>query len=375
VARRLVAILVAGLSALVVAAFLTIPPRSAGALAGDPSVQATGPRDATPPPGLGQFGPGSDGAGDGGGMTPGGSPSVEPRSDPPIALGAFIPGAASDPAGLDAYAHLVGAMPRIVMWYQSWVAPWNDFNTRAADAARTRGATPMVSWEPSAKVTNDPTWALRTIADGSHDAYIKTWASEVAAWGHELYVRPMYEMNGWWAPWCAEVNGNSAAEFVTAWRHIVDLARGAGATNIRWVWSPNVDSDGLGVPFAALYPGDGYVDWVGLDGFNRGTSWPTTHWVGIQRIFAGSIQRLREITTKPLMIAETGSTEAGGDKAAWIRGGLGAVPELLPGVRAVIWFDKLETAVGIDWRVNSSAASLEAFRDVAMSAAFSGRLP
>lgn len=310
-----------------------------------------------------------------------GAPSpTPPGSEPPaidsaIALGYFIPGAASDPRRIDDYGAMVGTTPRIVMWYQRWSDEWSDFSPKTADAIRARGAMPMISWEPTAGLVDDRTWSLRRIVDGSHDAYIRRWVKAVAAWGHDIYVRPMYEMNGWWASWCAFANGNSPKEFVAAWRHIVELARDAGATNIRWVWSPNVDNDGLGVPFVELYPGDDYVDWVGLDGFNRGTSWSTTRWQSMVEIFSLSIEHVRTLTQKPLMIAETGSSEVGGDKAAWIRKGLARIPQDLPDVRAVIWFSKNETSLGIDWRVNSSAASLKAFRELAGSPAFSGRLP
>jgi len=298
-----------------------------------------------------------------------------PADDSAIALGYFIPGAASDPTRIDDYGELVGAKPRIVMWYQSWSDEWNAFSPRTADAIRDRGAMPMISWEPTAGTVEDRRWSLRTIIDGSHDAYIRRWVRDVAAWGHDLYVRPMYEMNGWWASWCAFANGNTEAQFVAAWRHIVDLAREAGATNIRWVWSPNVDNDGLGTPFTDLFPGDDYIDWVGLDGFNRGTSWSSTRWQTMADIFTASIGHVRALTQKPLMIAETGSSEVGGDKAAWIRSSLARVPTDLPDVRAVIWFSKNETSLGIDWRVNSSAASLKAFRALARSPEFGGRLP
>jgi len=260
------------------------------------------------------------------------------------------------------------------MWYQAWAGPFADFSSHAPDAVRARGAMPMISWEPSAGFTNDPTFSLRTIVTGRHDAYIHRWTRDAAAWGHPIYVRLMYEMNGWWAPWCASVNGNSSAQFVDAWRHIVDIARAEGATNIRWVWVPNVDNDGLGVPFVELYPGDDYVDWVGLDGFNRGTSWSTTRWVNLHRIFDGSIARMRELTDKPLLVGETGSSEKGGDKAAWIRS-LADVPNEFPDIRAIVWFNKNETSLGIDWRVNSSPEALEAFRDLAASPAFAGVLP
>jgi hypothetical protein len=374
VAHRLVAASALVVILVVIAAYLAAPAQGPGALAVD-----------SPDPGYGET-PGL-GVGAGTAVLPSGSSGIPaspvpttdwqlatPPPTQPIALGAFIPGAASDPSRIDAYARLTGTMPGIVMWYQAWAGPFADFSTRAPDAISARGSMPMISWEPSAGPTNDPAWSLRTIVDGSHDAYIHRWTRAVAAWGHPIYVRPMYEMNGWWAPWCAAVNGNSATAFVTAWRHIVDIARAEGATNIRWVWSPNVDNDGLGVPFADLYPGDGYVDWVALDGFNRGTSWTSSHWVDIHRIFGGSITRLRQVTAKPLLLGETGSSEAGGDKAAWIRS-LADIPIDLPDIRGIVWFDKLETEVGIDWRVNSSADALSAFRTLAASPAFRGQLP
>jgi hypothetical protein len=378
VAHRLVALAALGIVLGLAAAYLLTPtdwpasPLDAGAVA------AATPGSSAPggdPGARGDPGAG-DSAANGAPAPPtpsaGNAGTATPR---PIALGAFIAGASSDSSKIDAYATLTGVMPRIVMWYQAWPGQWSAFAPKIADAIRARGATPMVSWEPSAGQTKDASWSLATIVDGSHDAYIEAWTRDVAAWGHTIYVRPMYEMNGWWAPWCASVNGNSAPLFVAAWRHLIDIARAEEATNIRWVWSPNVDSDGLGVPFGDLYPGDAYVDWVALDGFNRGTSWSTTQWVEIRRIFSGSIARLRQFTTKPLMLAETGSSEVGGDKAAWISGGFARIPLDLPDVRAVVWFDKAETGVGIDWRVNSSAASLAAFRAVATSALFSAGLP
>jgi hypothetical protein len=374
VTQRLVALAVLGIAVVIATAYLTAP-TGAGASSADPTATAatmaslpTGPvvEPSFEPIGSASPGPSAAASGTGAGSA---------LHGPPIALGAFIAGASSDPALIDAFARMTGAMPRIVMWYQSWAGQWSAFAPQIANAIRARGAMPMVSWEPSAAVTVDPTWALSTILSGRHDAYIRSWTHAVAAWGHPIYVRLMYEMNGWWAPWCASVNGNTAPEFIAAWRHIVDIARAEGATNIRWIWSPNVDNDGLGVPFASVYPGDAYVDWVALDGFNRGTSWATTKWVDMQRIFSGSIARLRQLTAKPLMIAETGSSEAGGSKADWIRSSFGQIPVDLPEVRAVVWFDKSEAAVGIDWRVNSSPSALAAYRAVATSAAFSGRLP
>ena len=48
-------------------------------------------------------------------------------------------------------------------------------------------------------------------------------------------------MNGSWFPWSEGVNGNRAGEYVAAWRHVHDIFTAVGATNVTWVWCPNVD--------------------------------------------------------------------------------------------------------------------------------------
>jgi Glycosyl hydrolase family 26 len=291
----------------------------------------------------------------------------------PVVLGAYIPGAPSDPSKIDAYASLTGTMPHIVMWYQEWAGQWNTFYAKGADAIRARGAMPLISWEPWAGTTTDPLWSLNTIIDGSHDSYIHQWTHDVAAWGHPIYVRPMYEMNGPSSAWGYGVNGNTAADFVTAWRHMVDIARVEGATNIRWVWCPNEDDgDPRYTSYASLYPGDAYVDWVGIDGYNWGTTQTWSSWQSPYDVFKGSVDKIVAVTGKPLMIGEIASTELGGAKAAWITNGFARLLTDLPQVRAVTWFDSNKET---DWRVDSSTQSLNAFRAVATSGAFAATLP
>jgi hypothetical protein len=302
--------------------------------------------------------------------------NVTPEPIRRIALGSYIVDAPSDPSKIDAYAKLVGVAPRIVMWYQAWESSSGAFDAKAADAVRSRGAMPIISWEPWVGKTNDPNWALSTIIAGDHDPYIHQWTKAVAAWGHEIFVRPMYEMNGYWTAWGNGVNGNTTDEYVRAWRHIVDIARDEGATNIRWVWAANIDADNPKLAsYGSVYPGDDYVDWVGLDGFNWGTSRLTTSWRDVSTTFQRSIIEVRALTAKPLMIAEIGSSELGGDKAEWITDGFAQFVTDLPDVQAVTWFNGIDPNYQTDWRVQSSTSSLNAFRAVAASDAFSGTLP
>src|SRR4029078_175624 len=96
-------------------------------------------------------------------------------------------------------------------------------------------------------------------------------------------------------------------------------------------------------PLARLTPGEGSVDWTALDGYNWGTN-PAAPlgWRSFDQLFADSYAQIAEYAapSKPMMIPEVGSSEQGGDKAAWISDALARVPATYPQVRALVWFDK-----------------------------------
>ena len=116
------------------------------------------------------------------------------------------------------------------------------------------------------------------------------------------------------------------------------------------------------------------MDWVALDGYNWGTSQSGTRWQSMAEVFGPSYDKVTALApTKPFMIAEVSSAEQGGDKAAWIRDGFfNHIPNRLPKTKAVVWFHRNKE---IDWRVNSSQASLDAYKEVVASASYQGRLP
>ena len=298
---------------------------------------------------------------------------IQPPALQPIALGAWIPDAPWNITKLDEYATLVGAMPAIVLSYQDWVHD-ATFQTAYMNEVHARGATPLVTWEPwdyTAGPTQ-PTFALKTIAAGGHDAHIRQYARAAAAWNRPFYLRFAHEMNAQVYPWSASAHGNSPGDYVVAWRHVHDIFRQEGATNVRWVWSPNVAYAGT-TPFAEVYPGDTYVDWIGLDGYNGGAALDWGGWLSLKQVFAASYHDLTRMTNKPLMIGETASVEIGGDKAGWIsQAFLTDLPNLFPQVRAVVWFQENKEA---DWRVDSSPASLAAWRQVVNSPVYKGALP
>src|SRR5205807_915765 len=151
-----------------------------------------------------------------------------------------------------------------------------------------------------------------------HDASIRSWARTLAAYGKPIRLRFAQEMNGNWYPWAENANGNRRGEFVEAWRHVHDLFRAAGAVNVRWVWSPVALA---GTITAEQYPGDGYVDIVGLSAFNGGAQLKFDRWESFAAKLGPSLAGLQKIAPrKPIEISEVGCAEQGGSKARWISG-------------------------------------------------------
>ena len=170
-------------------------------------------------------------------------------------------------------------------------------------------------------------------------------------------------MNGSWGyPWQETQNGNKRGEFVPAWRHIVDIFRRVGATNATTVWCPNIDyPDSPNPSFASLYPGDDYVDWTCLDGYNWGTN-RSSGWQSFDTVYNYSYHKILEFApSKPMMIGEFGSVEQGGSKAEWFTDALTTqLPNRYRQIRAAVYFNWQFD--GVDWRIETTAEAQDAWR-------------
>ncbi len=238
------------------------------------------------------------------------------------------------------------------------------FPTAPMEAIRTHGSMPFFSWASQATPAgiDQPDFQLSDVIAGTYDDYIREFAEGAKAWGHPFFLRFNWEMNGNWFAWAEGVNGNQPGEYVAAWRHVHDIFTQVGATNATWVWCPNVDPEGKLHDLASLYPGDAYVDWTGLDGYNWGTN-PARpdRWRSFDQLFRSTYDQITETIapSKPLIISEVGSSEYGGSKAAWIADALESARSDYPQLRGLLWFEKYDD--GMDWPIETSSSATSAF--------------
>lgn len=282
--------------------------------------------------------------------------AAAPHTAPSVLWGASWDGGPSSSAAWNRFESDAGKPVSMVMWFVGFDS---SFPKQAASAAAQRGAVPLITWEPIAPAGKSAAnYTFAAIARGVQDDYLSEWAAGARQLNTRIVIRLAPEMNGDWIPWAASKPGNSPKDFVAAWRHVVALFRQHGADRVEWAWVPNVP-DPTSVPIATQYPGNDVVDWVGLDGYNWGTSQPDIGWQSFSQIFDAGLTQLERIApAKPVILAETASTESGGSKAAWTTDFFASLKSR-PQIKAVVWFnfDK-ET----DWRIESSASAMQAFR-------------
>ncbi|GAB1641998.1 hypothetical protein KRMM14A1259_24210 [Krasilnikovia sp. MM14-A1259] len=204
------------------------------------------------------------------------------------------------------------------------------------------------------------------INGGGSDKLIKSAARDLARHGHPVMLRWGWEMNGDWFEWGGANNGQDTAGYIRAWRRMHDIFRAEGADNVAWVWSPNWNS-GPNTSWNKMqryYPGDAYVDWVGVSGYNFFKESPRTLFKPVVSAYGGK---------KPIIVTETAAVDFGGrSKADWIAD-LSAYVKSTPQIGGLVWFDTdTQEDVPHNFRIDTSATTLAAYKAMARSARFAG---
>ncbi len=228
---------------------------------------------------------------------------------------------------VEKFAGTTGRKPDLIGDYVGWNTP---FDSVAARSAWSYGALYYMAWEPF-NVT------LSSIADGASNLYIRQFALQVKAAGVPIALSFGHEMNGNWYPWGSA--DASPSSFVAAWRLIHAIFATAGATKVIWIWNPNVISASP-VPLRPYYPGNSYVDWIGLTGY-----FPMTGATTFAGIFGPTMAEIRQFTALPFFIVET-AVQSGPNDIACARNLVRGVTRSRD-VLGLVWFEY--DKAGVDW--------------------------
>jgi len=259
-------------------------------------------------------------------------------------LGVYEPGAPPGYGSVSAFARMAGRPPNLVGYYSGWAEP---FNTSFADLVHRHGATPYIQIDPTLATVS-------AIAAGTYDdSYLRPYADSVRDFGHPVVIGFGHEMNAKWYSW--GYKHVRASTFVAAWRHIVTLFNSEGAKNVTWLWTINQNQPGTG-KIAWWWPGPKFVTWVGIDGYYYRPS------DTFSNVFGSTIQDVRLITDKPILLSETAISPKATPQFV-------KIANLFTGVQrdkvlGLVWFDKDQKNDGYrhqDWRIEGNFPAVEEF--------------
>lgn len=262
-----------------------------------------------------------------------------------------------------------GLFPQIVVFFVQWPSSPKPggFPKESLEAIWMRGALPCLTWEPMYyKGGEEIMVSYEQILGAEYDPYLTAFAREARSWGKPFLIRFAHEMNIERYHWGTEKGcyGPKSPEiYKGVFQYVVSLFQKVGAHNVLWVFCPNAES----VPNTSFdpgaswnrasnyYPGESYVDILGMDGYNWGTTqtvkkngWKS-HWKSFEEIFRPIYRELKALSPqKPIFVFETASANQGGQKSPWIKEAFLKIDEW--NIDGLVWFHVKKE---VDWRINS----------------------
>lgn len=300
-----------------------------------------------------------------------------PSAQTTVHLGVYLEPQADMFGELQRFESLVGKRHGIYHYYTYW--GFGDFTQHRflVDQIVRYGATPMLSFMsvpgPGQSGCSSSEWNLDSINRGDHDAFLREFAGQIAQYPSKFLFRWGHEMNldaYSWSGYCNGANLAATQKFISAYRRIVDVFRTAGASNVQWIWSPSYTHWPAEAWNEAenYYPGDNYVDWIGVVGYNFGGSsiYSGYRWNSFSDLFhTFLVDAQARHPSIPVMLADYASTEDdGGDKGAWMTDAFAQMKQH-PNLRAVIYFhyNAPEYSPPVYFKIDSSPDSLAAYQD------------
>lgn len=189
------------------------------------------------------------------------------------------------------------------------------------------------------------------VLNGEYDDFLKDYAKTVSEFDHPVLFRLGNEMNGDWCPYSSYNTSKDTEIFKEFYRYVYKIFQDAGADNVIWIWNPNGKSfpDFKWNNESMYYPGDEYVDVIGMTAYNTGTYYPGENWTEFSELYDSLYAEYSTLYRQPMMITEFASSSVGGDKNQWIKNMFDHIGNYEK-IKIAIWWD------GCDWDANGNVA-------------------
>jgi len=205
-----------------------------------------------------------------------------------------------------------------------------------------RQAIPMITWEPWASALpqnenyeelSEEKKVMKYIAQGVYDDYIREFIQILKSYDQPVFLRFAHEFDNPQYPW-SQVGENTPEEFVNAWKHVHSIMQEENARKIIFVWNPWT-IEGM----TQFYPGDEYVDWIGITLLNYDSFNPRGNEYSFRELYEPIHEKLKSFTRKPVMLTEFGSLDLNENQEEWLIDAMTSIREDFSEISGIVIFN------------------------------------
>lgn len=247
----------------------------------------------------------------------------------------------------------------IISLYLAWEKNIDSsFPLSLLDSIYQQKSIPMITWEPWLnsfdQELNTGQHVYQLIVEGHFDTYITDFAERLKYMQRPVFLRFAHEFDNPFYPWYVD-GDDASSKFKKAWIHTYEIFKNIGANNVIWIWNPWKANN-----VAAFYPGEEYVDWIGVNILNYGSLNQDGKWHDFKNLYEPFHNELKNLPSTPVIISEFGTLRNDQRQKEWLQDAFIAIETDFKEIQSVIYFsskvdnnwpDGLKTNENLDWTV------------------------
>jgi hypothetical protein len=246
-------------------------------------------------------------------------PGLNPNAQSAFGLQQGAYASSPTPAGMAAFAQQTRTAPTVASLYLPGNNGWANLDGQGGSlnylGQQYSGSGYTLAVGVPIIPTNSSGTPVGTLAQGATGAfnlsYIALAQTLVSEGLSNAYLRLGWEFDGSWMPWNA-TTPSAEASYAAYFRQIVTAMRSVSGEAFRFVWNPDAGAfTQSGYSVAAAYPGNAYVDVIGLDAYDQSWATPQTPanaWASTTLPSLTAAQQFASSNGKPLAFSEWGVT-------------------------------------------------------------------
>jgi len=204
----------------------------------------------------------------------------------------------------------------VTLTYNSFALP---FKTAYMDKAKELGKVVEYTLYTTDMINGKEKDISLAILEGKYDDYLDNLAESFNRHDFPVLFRINNEMNGAWVWYSSYFVGKDTDLYIDCWRYIYNKFKEHGVDNVIFVWNPNE----LSFPnfaynhYLSYYPGNEFVDVVGLTAYNTGNYYEGETWRKFSDAYDDFYYDYESHFKHPMMITEFSCSTTGGNKSEW----------------------------------------------------------